>query len=531
MSSPIQILNGSTDISSGVDWKSVDCVSVVTKEKGQLRFDILNANSPQVPALGDTIYLKYNDTLLFGGTCTEKETIVDGGILQRYKITCMDWGYTFDSKVVHKTYQNMDPSDIVKDIVTNFAPAGFTTNNVKKGNFLIPSMKFNYEQATRCLESLAKTIGWDWYISPDKDVHFFFATTNTGSSETNPAPFNIDDTNGNILWPTIDVDISIANLKNSIYVIGGTMFRNRTAGNTPDVYTTVAGQLVYQIDTPYDPTTLGTTLKVTLDGAAQSIGIDGTTDPGTVNVLYNNGSGGGAQGGAPSIKFTSDPGAGHTLKVFGNASLPIVAHLTSPSSITTYGRFEDTIIDKQIKSVQEAQARADAELIQFDHPVYDVKFDTLVQGLAIGQVITLNSVIFGVSNYQLLIRRVEAVGYSPTELLFHVEAFGSDNVTFTDLMMTLLQDSLAENVTPDNTILQEVIPITETIEITDFVAVSGTTGPYLWGPDPSPLQSSEGGAPYGAFGYGSFAYGGGLPYSDDAPTTQPPAIWNFFKWS
>jgi hypothetical protein len=201
-------------------------------------------------------------------------------------------------------------------------------------------------------------------------------------------------------------------------------------------------------------------------------------------VLYNGGSGGGAQGGGPSIKFTSDPGDGHTLKVFGNASIPIVAHLTSPTSIALYGEFQDTIIDKQIKSIQEAQARADAELIQFDHPVFDVKFDTLVRGLAIGQTIWLKSVLFGYGPkpYQLLIRRVEAVGYSPTELLFHVEALGSDNVTFTDLMMTLLQDSLAENVTPDNTILQEILPVAEGLEMTDAVTMTGSSGPYQWGP-------------------------------------------------
>jgi hypothetical protein len=531
----IQILNGSTDISASVDWRSIHCTSVVTKEKGQLRFDIVNANNVQVPHLGDTIYLKYNGALIFGGTCTGKQTVISGGVLQRIHLICQDWGFMFDSKVVHKTYQNMDPQDIVKDIVATFAPAGFTTTNVKKGNFLVASMKFNYEQATKAIESLAKQIGWDWYIDPNKDVHFFFATTGTGSSELNPAPFNIDDTGGNILWPTLNVDISIANLKNSIYVIGGTMFRPNDEFTTRDRYTTVAGQFVYSLAYPYDGTTLGTTLKVTLDGVAQSIGIDGQTDPATVNVLYNAGSGGGAQGGSPFIKFTTDPGSGHIVNVHGNASLPIVAHLTNPASITSYGRFEDTIIDKQIKSVQEAQARADAELIQFDHPVYDVKFSTLVYGLAIGQTIKLNSAKFGFGTtpYQLLIRRVEAVGYSPTELIFHVEALGSDNVTFNDIMMTLLQQSLSQNATPDNTILQEVIPITERVKITDIVTLIGTRAPYVWAPAPVARQSAEGGEMYGSFGYGSVAFGGGLPYADDAPTTavSSPIVWNFFTWT
>lgn len=531
----IQILNGVTDISTSVDWHSIDMTSVVTKEKGGLRFDVIKANSPAIPNIGDTIYLKYNGTLLFGGTCIEKQTVIDGGILQRVHITCADWGYKFDSKVVHKTYQNMDPSDIVKDIVANFTAAGFTTANVKKANFLIASMKFNYEQPTKCIEALAKQIGWDWYIDANKDVHFFFATTGTGSSELNPAPFNIDDTSGNILWPTLDVDMSIANLKNSIFVIGGTMYRAKTASDTPDKYTTIAGQFVYPIAYPYDTTTLagGTaTLKVTLDGVTQSIGIDGQTDPSTVNVLYNNGSGGGAQGGSPFIKFTSDPGGGHALKVYGNATLPIVAHLTSPSSINTYGELQDTIVDKQIKSVQEAQARANAELIQFDHPIYDVKFSTLQAGLAIGQTIFLNSVLLGIVNYQLLIRRVEAVGYSPTELLFKIEALGSDNVTFNDIMMTLLQRSLADNTTPDNTILQVVVPIEETLHLHDAVTISAASGPYAWGPIPAPLQSAPGGAGYGSFGFGSVSYESGLPYADSAAGSALTEMrWGFFNWT
>jgi len=537
MASPIQVKIGSTDISSSIDWRTLDIVSVVTKERGSAKFDILNINNPQIPNFGDSIKIYYNATLIWAGVCTEKEIVIAGGILQRIHVTCSDYGYLLDSKVVHKTYQNMDPADIVDDLITNFAPAGFTTNNVKRGNFLIASIKFNYEALTKCLESLAKTIGWDWYVDVNKDVHFFFATTNTGSSEINPAPFNIDDTSGNILWPTLDVDMSIANLKNSIYVIGGTMFRANTSGNTPDVYTTVAGQLTYYLTYPYDTTTLGTTLKVTLDGATQSIGLDGQTDPGTVNVLYNPGSGGGAQGGSPFIKFTSDPGAGHTLKVFGNASLPIVAHLTSPASITSYGEYQDTIVDKQIKSVQEAQARADAELIQFDHPVYDVKFSTLVSGLSIGQTIFLNSALLGITNYQLLIRRVEMTCYSPTDtskgLMFQVEALGSDNVTFNDIMMTLLQRSLADNATPDNTILQEVIPISESLEIADVVTISAAKGPYAWAPVAAALQSAEGGEMYGSFGYGSFALGGGLPYADDAPVSTPPPVvrWGFFTWS
>jgi hypothetical protein len=83
--------------------------------------------------------------------------------------------------------------------------------------------------------------------------------------------------------------------------------------NNPDkVYKTVAGQVKYSVGRSYDITTI----KVTLDGKTQSIGIDGTTPPGTVDVLYNAGSG----GGGPFITLTSDPGADRFLKIFASAT-------------------------------------------------------------------------------------------------------------------------------------------------------------------------------------------------------------------
>lgn len=485
--SAIQILDGVTDISAGIDWTTVDLVAVLTKENGSLKFDIMIPNPsspPSIPVLGDTMYMYYNSVELFGGTCTELETVIDGGTLQRVHVTCSDWGFAANSKVVNKSYVNMDPADIVLDLVTNFFPAGFNaTTYVQRGNFLVSSIKFNYEQATKALQALAQQIDWDWYIDPQKNVHFFFADTSSGSTEILPAPFNITDTGGQIQFNTLDVDISIANMKNSIYVIGGTMFRLNTAGNTPDLYTTVAGQLVYPIAYPYDTSNIvGGTLQVTLNGVNQTIGISGQDQPGTVDVLYSQGAGGGAQGGGPFIQFTSDPGGGNTLEVFGNSTIPIVAHVSNQSSIGTYGEQQDSIIDKQITSVQEAQARAEAEINQFGHPVYDVKFSTLVQGLAIGQLILLNSVLLGISNYPLIIKRIEATGYSPTALLFAVEALGSNNVTFNDIMMTLLQQSLATNVIPDNTILQEVLAADEGLILTDTVAATSATGPYKWAP-------------------------------------------------
>ncbi len=53
--------------------------------------------------------------------------------------------------------------------------SGFTHANVPASSPTLTSMKFNYEQVSRAFTQICDQIGWDWYVDPDKDIHFFFA--------------------------------------------------------------------------------------------------------------------------------------------------------------------------------------------------------------------------------------------------------------------------------------------------------------------------------------------------------------------
>lgn len=490
--SAVQVLDGTNDITSLIDWTSFSIQMTLTKEKGQCLFDILTPKAPtqptHMPTVGDVIYVNYtingNTQLIFGGTLVTMEAVIDGGVLVRQKITCMDWGFLFDSKVVKRNYAGMDPQDIVSDLIANFAPSGFSNLHVQRGNFLVSTIQFNYQQPTKCLESLAKQIGWDWYIDPNKDVHFYFAEGDPGSSsEISLAPFNIDDSSGNIEWGTLDMTVDITNMKNSVYVVGGTYAKYFILDPDPsasppqlapvDVYTSVAGTFVYPLAYPYDESTL----TVTLAGVGQAIGTDQTTDPSEVEVLYNDM--------GAFIRFTYDPGSGSQIVVQGQARIPILANVQNAASIAQYGELDDAITDSTILSVQEAQERAVADLDMFGDPVYDVKFSTtspLTNQLFIGQQITLNSTILGVSGKVLVIKKITVVARTPFQLEYQVEALGSDIVTFNDIMLTLLQQNLGNTSTPASTVLQVLIPIEETITVADTVTITATSGPYVWYP-------------------------------------------------
>jgi hypothetical protein len=541
--SSIQVLCGTEDITDIIEFDSTfNIQAVLTKEKGQFTFNIKAPQAPTLPAnmpqIGDEIYVNYTigaDTeLIFGGTLVTIEPVVSGGKLLLYQMTAADWGFLFDSKVVKENYAGMDPQDIVIDLVASFCPPGFTTNHVQRGNFLVSTIQFNYQAPTKCLEALAKQIGWDWYIDPNKDVHFYFAEGDAASSsEVIEAPIVIDDDTGDIEWPTLDVQIDITNMKNSIFVVGGSYAKFFILDPDPmatppeyapvDVYTSVAGTFVYPLAYPYDISTM----TVTLAGVGQALGDDQQGTPADYNVLYNDV--------GRFIRFTADPGGGNQIIVQGQARIPILAHVSDAASIAANGEFQDAIMDSTILSVQEAQERAQAEIDMFGDPVYNVKFSTIspvTNKLSIGQQITLNSGIFGVSNKALIIKQLNFVARTPTQLEAQVQCLGSDIVSFNDIMMTLLQQQLGQTSQPDSTVLQELLPIDEGLVLTDTVIVSGTAGPYVWAPAATTIQKAEGGATYGSFGYGSFAYGGGLPYAADAPTTasSPVVRWGFFTW-
>jgi len=178
------------------------------------------------------------------------------------------------------------------------------------------------------------------------------------------------------------------------------------------------------------------------------------------------------------------------VKIFGTAQVPIVAHASNAASIALYGERQGVVTDSTITSVPEAQLRAQAQILQFGHAVYDVKFNTLIPGCQIGQTIKVNVPAMGITNYNLVIKRIEAVGYAPGDdtldidgmLEYQIECIGSDTVTFTDLMTTILQTEQAQTDVSDDTITENLEEADETLDLTETVTLTAGTRPYLYGP-------------------------------------------------
>jgi hypothetical protein len=490
MPNPVYITDNGTDISSSIDWKSVDMVSVLTKEVGTLTFNIRQGigqtyPAKTIPAIGDTIEMYDSSGIIFGGSVTEREPTISG-VMITWQITCTDWGFLMDGTLVKKNYSGVDPSAIAIDIINTFcAGKGITAatvadgGHVQVGNFDVPTIQFNYQQPSKALQSLAKLIGWDWFIDPNKNLYLFLGDVDDGGGggavgDGGVAPITIDGTSGDVMWNTLDIDENITNMQNSVYVIGGTYLKIFLAGNTIDSYLTDGVQQSFPASYAYTTDTV----VVTLDGVPQTVGIlNQVTDPTDFDVLYSTAD--------RNIQFTAGaPSSGQTVLIFGNAQVPIIANAQDAVSIATYGIREGVIKDAKITSVPEAFLRAQAQIAQFGHPVFDLKVTTLVPGCRIGQTVTANVPSMGITNYPLVIKRIEATVFVPGadgQLQYQLECIGSDNVTFTDLMTTILQQEATQTTVDSTTVTENLLVVEESIPLADVLTATATAEPYLWG--------------------------------------------------
>lgn len=454
-------ING-TDRSSWVKWPTVHITQVLTKEVDRAEFEIIKTPSKTIPDVNDEVtIIEDASTKVFGGVIVERQEKIEGGLLVGYLFRCKDFSQYLDRKLVVKTYNNMMAHEILQDVISTYT-TGFTTTNVPSVSPTIQTLKFNYQQVTRCLTQLCDLIGWDWYVDYDKDIHLF-------QSESSLAPFGLTDTNDNFEWKSLELNRTLLQLKNSVYVRGGSYSKDFDASETPDSYigdgTRQTFQLAYQ----------WSSITVTLNGASKTVGIDQQTDPNTVDVIFNFKE--------KWIKFATAPTAGQAVKIFGTALIPILGNARDQLSIVTYGLYEGVVVDDNITSIDEAQTRAVAELRKFAATVNEGTFNTYQTGLRVGMTINVTSVIRGISK-DFKINRLTAKARTPTALEYTVSLIASGQVTFTDIMVDLLQQGQQAIDVDPNEVLQRLEFLEEAFTVSEAVpTTSHTSGPYKWGPD------------------------------------------------
>lgn len=452
----------STDRSSWIDWKSLQKTEGLTKEPDILSFDIVKTPTKSIPTFGDTVELLEDAVKIFSGTITERTEKVQGGITLGYSYKCKDPTHKFDKLLVVKSYQNQTAQEIIEDIVDTFTDGTFTYTNIEAGTPTLGTVKFNYEQPSKAIQKIANLIGYDWYIDYDNDVHFF----SEGSSS---APFEINDTEGNLEWRTLNFDRNIIELKNSIIIRGGEYSSTISEANAVDKYIADGTQRVFVNIYRYK------NIQVKVNNTAKTVGIDNIDDPDAYDCLYN------YQEKAVKFRENNKPSASQEIEIFGDAQIPLIAKVKDSISVSTYGEFQHVEIDKTITSVSEAKQKARALLDKWTEGSWDGSFTTTQTGLRTGMQIRINSTIFGIDKL-FKITRIMGRTRTGNSMEYNVQFIASGETTFTDIMVGLLGKDRQNIDIADDEVLQRLELFTETLSISDSLGTPiTTTGPYTWG--------------------------------------------------
>jgi len=126
---------------------------------------------------GEDVEFQYDfstgSTRRFLGRLEEVDDVFgDGG--SRMRIVGSHVGGELLDRAVNKSYGGaLDCGDVIKDLIDNFAPSGFTTSNVGTST-ISPKITFNGVPLWKAMVEVAKRAkNFDLYVDDSKDVHFF----------------------------------------------------------------------------------------------------------------------------------------------------------------------------------------------------------------------------------------------------------------------------------------------------------------------------------------------------------------------
>jgi hypothetical protein len=406
----------SVNRTSYVNWPSFKKEDILNSQVDTCEFETKKYGTKTwKPNVGGEIVITDDGTKVFGGVIMRVEETIEGALIS-YRVECKDYTHYLDRALVVERYTDMTVNEIIADINTNYL-SGFTVANVVCDIF-VSSLTFDRITVNRCLQTLAEKTNYSWYVDYDKDIHFF-------AKNTEISPFNLDDTGGKYVFSSLIIKEDLSQIRNRVYVRGGEVPAASRSDNLTGDGTKVSFPLAYKFASL--PT-------VTVGGVSKTVGIEFLNTTGydcywNYNEKY--------------IRFDAAPAAAAAIVVTGNPLMPILVQVEDAGSIDVYGEFEHSIVDKTIKTNDEARQYGYSQLAAYAASVKEGQFITYTSGLRSGQTITVQSNIRG-TNETFLIQRVGLSMRTPTEGIWVVELATLRTLNIIEFLQKLLisQDRL-----------------------------------------------------------------------------------------
>lgn len=337
------------------------------------------------------------------------------------------------------------------------ATDSFTFDNVQDG-VIFEDFRASFKKPTGVMQRLADQNGYFWYIDYERDIHFF-------STETNVSPFNLNASSDNYF------DLKIAT--DATKIVNRQTVRGATETSSTKTVQDIPGDGVkreWVLRNKFRNLRVLTAINTTAFSTA-SVGID-HIDGETEYDYFGNYN-------AQSVRAaatTSTLNTASTIRFRYHEIIPIITQSKDNASITALknilgndGIFDgNTITDHNLKTRNEADARAQSEITKFSNPIIQATFVTNYEGLRSGQIINIQDATSGRNiNQNFLIQKVSQKPISEYDGINEYSVTCASTVFgIVELLQKLIKDSTNLKV-DENEVIYNVETVYEEVTTTE----------------------------------------------------------------
>lgn len=164
----VKILAGTRTISDAIEERSTASFTIVDEagtgsyERGQaVEINMRDKNGAE-----QNVFKGVVDT-----TRWTRPAPGEGQPVKYHAVTCIDWHYLADKRLVARSYVGQTAGAIVNDLITTYLAAeGVTAGTIETGPVVLETV-FNYSTAAECIQAIADAAGFWWYIDRNKALH------------------------------------------------------------------------------------------------------------------------------------------------------------------------------------------------------------------------------------------------------------------------------------------------------------------------------------------------------------------------
>ena len=389
-----------------------------------------------IPEGGDDVGIWDGATKIFGGVITKIERKLDSVSSEIFSIEAKDYSELLDRKIVFETFENETVDYIIDFLITNYT-SGFTQNNVDC-SIEIKKIILNGQPVSKCIDDLAELVGYNWYVAPNKDIHFLARGIET-------SPFDLTDTNGKYNLQSLEIGYDWQSIVNSVIIEGGKFKGSAYKKHTIKVFEMQGADFLRSDEVRLEyPTTIefAEMPKITKNPGTDNeteltVGVDNLDSPDSFDVLWNFNE--------KLIRFSDDtkPDLFDVFLLEGYELIPIKLKASDQDSINEYGENQILKIDKSLSTPSQAIQLSGALMDAYKDKLIEGSFKTLESGFFAGQKINLQSDIRDIDQ-DFYIKSVKFIMRTPEKFEYEVSLITEKTATLVDFLQKQLLDKVKE---------------------------------------------------------------------------------------